>query len=139
MTQTQINALLLGLFGASGPVAKVLSSLFHLDAGVIHDILDALTALTPMISGGLFIYLQRPSGLVTSVAELPPAQQHDALTHVDDVTKVKIAEAVPGVATVVIKDEANSTLAALAKDETHPNVVTETQNEADAKNGTKVS
>lgn len=138
MTQSQINALLLGLFGAAGPLAKILGSVFHLDGEVVHSILDVATLLTPAISGALWTYMQRPTGVVAAVAELPPEQQNAALTHVSDATKVKIVEAVPGVATVVIKDEANSTLAALAKDEAHPNVVTETQNETDAKQGTKV-
>jgi hypothetical protein len=52
-------------------------------------------------------------------------------------TQVKLVEAIPEVATVVIKDEARNSVGELAQDPAHPNIVTETQNEADAKNGTK--
>lgn len=51
---------------------------------------------------------------------------------------VKAVERMPDVATVVVKDEANGALGTLAQSGEHPNIVTETQNEADAKLGTKV-
>ena len=139
MTQTQINALLLGLFGASGPLAKILALVFHMDDGLIHSILEVCTLLTPTISGAIFTYMQRPTGVVNSVASLTPVQQNEALTHVSDAAKLQIAEAVPAVATIVVKDTATDGPAKLAQSDNHPNIVTETQNEADAKKGTKVS
>ena len=53
-------------------------------------------------------------------------------------TQVKLVERIPDVATVVIKDDAKGDLKQMAQSQAHPDVVTETQNEADAKEGTKV-
>lgn len=58
------------------------------------------------------------------------------LAHTDP-AKVQAAVAVPGVATVVLKDDANGTLAALSK--VNPNVVTETQNQKDAIQGAGIA
>lgn len=114
MTKDQITALLLSVFGAAGPLSKILATLFHLDDKTIDAILDTGTVLTPIVAGAYFTYMHRPSGIIA------------------------IAETTPGVATVVVKDTATNGLAKLAQDEGHPNIVTETQNEADAKQGTKV-
>jgi len=51
--------------------------------------------------------------------------------------QIKAVEKMPEIATVVVKDEANGKIGKLAQDDAHPNIVTETQNEADAKQGTK--
>lgn len=53
-------------------------------------------------------------------------------------TQIKLVDKMPEVATIVVKDNANGTVGALAQSEAHPNIVTETQNEIDAKEGTKV-
>lgn len=74
---------------------------------------------------------------VESVASMPAPAVAEALNKVSDVAKIQIAGAVPSVATVVVKDAANGTVAELAQSNDHPNVVTETQNEKDAKEGTK--
>ncbi len=137
MTKDQINAILLGLFASSGPFAKLLAALFKLDSALIDAILSVCTVLTPLVAGGVFAYLQRPSGAVASVASLSGDAQQAALAKVPDTAKVLIAKAVPGVATVVVKDNANGALAQLAQDEAQPDIVTETQNEIDAKKGTK--
>lgn len=47
-------------------------------------------------------------------------------------------KAIPEVATVVVKDSAVGPVKQLAVDPSQPDVVTETQNEIDAKQGTKV-
>lgn len=51
---------------------------------------------------------------------------------------VKTVEQLPEVATVVIKDTANGTVAKLTNGE-HPNIVTESQNEQDALKGRKAA
>lgn len=53
-------------------------------------------------------------------------------------TQVKLVEKMPEVATIVIKDEARGAVGELAASPNEHNIVTETQNEADAKEGTKV-
>lgn len=58
----------------------------------------------------------------------------EAFEHTDK-AKVVAAESVPGVATVVVKDGINGGLGALAASPQHPNVVTESQNAVDKKNG----
>lgn len=75
---------------------------------------------------------------VESVASMPAPAQAAALNKISDVAKIQIAEGTPGVATVVVKDTANGAVAALAQSEDHPKVVTESQNEKDAKEGTKI-
>ena len=52
---------------------------------------------------------------------------------------VAAVEKLPEVATVVVKDETNGKLGQMAASDNHPNVVTESQNEADAKQGTKAA
>lgn len=65
---------------------------------------------------------------VESVAALPAGDQREALNKVSDSAKVKIAENVPDVAKVVIKDDATGKLGALAASESQPGIVTESQN-----------
>jgi len=137
MTKEQINGLLLGLFGTAGPISKLLA-LWLTDDKMVAAILDVCMLLTPIVAGAVFSYLQRPSAMVASVATMSPEAQHLALTHVSDETVVQLAEGVPDVATVVVRDTATNGVAALAQDASHPHVVTETQNEMDAKKGTKV-
>lgn len=48
-------------------------------------------------------------------------------------------KAMPEVATIVIKDAANGDIGKLARSPDQPDIVTETQNERDAKLGTKTS
>lgn len=137
MNKEQINALLLGLFATAGPVAELLASAFHLSSDTIDTILRLCTVLTPVVAGAIFTYLQRDTAKVAAVASMPAEAQKAALNKVPDDVKVQIAEATPGVATVVVKDTANGKLQVLAHDDSHPNIVTETQNEADAKKGKK--
>ena len=59
---------------------------------------------------------------------------------ITDETKAEVimaANNMPSVATVVLRDGVNGVIGDLAKSDNHPNIVTETQNEADAKKGTK--
>lgn len=94
----------------------------------------AVIAIATLIWGALS---QTDKAKVASVSKMSPDAQQAALSGVSDAAKVSIAEAVPGVATVVVKDGTNGKLGDLAASPDHPNVVTETQNQKDAKNGTK--
>lgn len=73
-----------------------------------------------------------------AIAAAPKADQLQALQALPEDVKIGLAEKIPGVATVVVKDNVNGTLARMAASEANPKVVTETQNEYDAKLGTKV-
>lgn len=137
MNQDQINAVLLALFASSGPVAKLLVSLAHMDNDTIGAVMTLLTILTPLVSGGVFAYLQRDAGKVAAVATMSAQDQQAALNKVPDEAKVLIAKAVPDVATVVVKDTATNGIAKLAADPAQPHIVTESQNQVDALQGTK--
>lgn len=137
MNKEQITAAILVLLGASGPLANILVNTFHMSDSAVQPILTMLTALTPLVVAGVFTYLQRDAGKVAAVASMSAPDQAAALNKVPDAAKVLVAKAVPGVATVVVKDTAGNGLAKLAADPAQPNIVTETQNETDAKNGTK--
>lgn len=52
-------------------------------------------------------------------------------------TQIKAVEKMPEIATVVVKDEARGAVGKLAASPNEHNIVTETQNEKDAKKGTK--
>jgi hypothetical protein len=104
----------IGLLTISGPAFSLLSRKLHLTPEDAKDYLDILQVITPLVGGAWGVAETTNNSLV------------------------KAAENVPGVATVVIKDTANGALGDLAQSEAHPNIVTETQNEADAKLGSKV-
>lgn len=137
LNKEQINAVLLGLFASAGPLAKLMVSGFHVSGDTVDMIMSFCTVLTPIASSAIFTYLQRDAAKVAAVASMPAEAQQAALNKVPDAIKVQITEAIPDVATVVVKDEANGGLHELAVSDAHPNIVTETQNEADAKKGTK--
>lgn len=139
MNQTQMEQMWMKLLAAGGPIAALLMNRFGLDQTTTTAILEVLLVVVPPIGAGIWAWFKsRDQALVQAVAAMPAPAVNEALAKVSDMAKVQVAEAVPGVATVVIKDEANGSLATLAANPNHPNVVTETQNEADAKLGTKV-
>ncbi len=138
MTKDQLNTALLALLGTSGPVAKLLAVSIGLDNVTIEAILSVVSLLTPLLIVPFLLKILSPKSKIESITELSPRDATNALSQVSSLTKVKIAEATPEVATVVIKDTANGLLAAAATSPMHPNIVTETQNEADAKLGTKI-
>lgn len=106
-------------------------------ATLTNEIMIAAPAVAAIVTliWGLIAHTDKAK--VESVASMPAPAVTEALNKVSDVAKIQIAGAVPSVATVVVKDTANGTVAALAQSDDHPNVVTETQNEKDAKEGTK--
>lgn len=110
--------------------------------------LDFLGAVIPVAWVGWITYKSSARKQVEAVAALPPSAVREALLSVPVDAKVKIAEAtlpdtakvllanaVPGVATVVIKDTANGALGTLAQSVEHRDIVTETQNRSDAFGG----
>lgn len=138
MTKDQLNTAMLALLASSGPIAKLLATLFKIDSATIEAVLSAATILTPIAIVPFLLKIMTPAKKIEDIAAMPAEAVHAALGKVSDIAKIQIAEAVPEVATIVIKDAANGALAAAASSPAHPNIVSETQNEADAKLGTKV-
>lgn len=101
-------------------------------AGMSHDQAVVLVNSIVQASSGLASVLGALGVLVPIVIAAFAARK------ATPTEQVKAVEALPDVATIVVKDSANSTVGALAIDKNHPNIVTETQNEKDAKEGTKV-
>lgn len=137
MNKEQITAAILGLLGVSGPLANLLVNTFHMSDSAVQPVLSILTVATPLIVGAIFAYLQRDSAKVAGVAHMSGADQAAALNKVPDASKILVAEAVPSVATVVVKDGTGNGVGKLVASDAHPNIVDETTNEKDAKNGTK--
>lgn len=129
-TRDEIKGLLLGLFGASGPLGQLGAALFPSAGPVETALLSLGTLLTPLIAGFIFMKLQSPANAVASVATLSAAEQHAALDKVDDSAKVLIAQAVPSVSKIITKDDvpASSAVAQLAASDDLPKVVSETDN-----------
>jgi hypothetical protein len=167
MNWEQSRQALGGLFGASGPVAAFVVQVLGYPSEQVTVTLNLLGALTPIVWLGVQLYRSRGSGQVRAVAALTADQLAEALAVVLEGTKVKLAEAmmgavpsaakaaiattalpdeikvlvakaVPGVATIVVKDDADGVLADLANSRAQPDIVNETENERDAKQGTKV-
>lgn len=134
----QKMGLWLALIASGGPFAKLLVHVFDVPSPAVQEIVGWLNYVTPIVAGSEYIRRQSDDAKVEGVKTLPVEKKVEALQAAPDDVKVKVAEAIPDVATVVIKDDANGKLGALAQSEAHPNIVTETQNEKDAKEGTKV-
>lgn len=85
----------------------------HFGEGIgpdVKDVLDILSVLSVIGGGGY------------TIAQTTPRAQIENVT------------AVPGVASVVVKDNANGPIGALAADASHPKVLTETDNKLDVLN-----
>ena len=137
MTKDQLNTALLALLAGSGPIAKLLSTIFKLDNATIEALLSALTILTPIAIAPFLLKILSPKAKIESLNELSPQVAAAALNQVSSVAKVQIAKATPGVATVVLENNVTDGLADLANDPDQPAIVTAAQNEIDAKSGTK--
>lgn len=130
----QFVTALKGLLVAAGPTVIQLAPTFGYDASAAERYLAAAVSVVGLV---LLILDKSSTQIIADAAALPPAKQQQALGNIPAEAKVAIAEATPGVATVVVKDDAPPPLKELARGP-NPNIVTETQNEADAKLGTKV-
>lgn len=128
------------LLAAGGPFSAVI--LRYTD--IAPDDLALLTQLAllvvPPCGAWLWgFYLHSLKKKAEAIAQAPKEVQVQVLQPVLPVeTKVNLTEAIPGVATVVVRDDANGALAKMAASVANPKVVTESQNEYDAKQGTKV-
>jgi hypothetical protein len=136
VNQQQIASFLRMLLSAGGPLAALILT----KTGMTHEDYDMYVAVAlafiPPIGAAIWgWYDNRKIKQVTNIAQMPAIDQLQALNKVSDATKVRIAEAVPDVKTVVIDNAANGTLGAMAASPTHPNIVTESQNEKDTKLG----
>ena len=127
------------LLVAGGPVATLLIALGFppVQVSTYLAVGLAVVAIASVAVPGLIgAFSQTDSHAVTKVAAMPAPVATEALKQVPDETKIAIAEKVPDVATVVVKDTANGAIALLAADNVnHPNVVTETQNAIDKEKG----
>lgn len=127
------------LLAAGGPLSALILKYSGMDSNDFNQLVQVILIVVPPVGAWVWgKYANTIDAKVQVIAEQPPAVQVKALEKVPDVVKVQVAEAVPEVATVVVKDNANGALGVLAQSEAHPNIVTETQNERDAKMGTKV-
>lgn len=125
---------------ASAPFTNILVRRYGADIGPeIKDYLDIFSLITFFGGGGYAMSLTTPTAQVESVKSLPPEDRNAALVNVSDTAKVKIAEAVPGVATVVLDNSVKGDLAKLAASDApeNKNIVTAAQNELDVLKGTK--
>jgi len=137
MTSAQQRLIYILLTTVSGPVVNILARILHLGSDDVQLWLNLISAVTLAAGTAWGITSFTPTGVVQQASSLPPEQAAQALSQVSDEAKVLVAKSVPGVATVVVKDTAGDGLAQLANDPKQPDIVTETQNEADAKQGTK--
>ncbi len=140
LNQQQVAGLIKTALAAGGPVYDFALKKLHITDGDFQ-IYASLAAyfLPPLIVAVWSWYSNRRSSQVAKVASFTPQQQAEALAKTPDAAKVLIANAVPGVATVVVKDSAGNGLAKLAASDAHPNIVTESQNAKDVDAGTRAN
>lgn len=124
------------LLAAGGPFSALIlryTDISEDDLSLIFQL--ALMIVPPLAAWVWGLYLNTIQAKVQSIAEQSPQSQAAALNKVSDGAKVLIAEAVPGVATVVVKTNVNGELGAIATSPAFPNIVTAEQNEIDARHG----
>jgi hypothetical protein len=117
LNQQQIAMAMRLALGVGGPLAALIMAKTGMSEGDYTLYLNAALAVVPPI--GALVWGWFANRKATQVANV---------------------EHMPEVATIVVKDGANGALGLMAAtaNNAHPNIVTETQNEADAKKGTKV-
>lgn len=123
-----------GLLIAVGPTLIALGPTLGYEPSQIEKWIGTATTVIGLV---LVVMEKSSTTIIGDAASLPPEKQVQALANISDANKITIAEAVPGVATVVVKDNAPKELKEIARGP-NPNIVTESQNEADAKLGNKV-
>jgi hypothetical protein len=136
MNKEQIHDALRVALAAGGPLAALILKYTGLSQTDFEMwVAVALLVVPPCAAWAWGIWQNRQAAKVEAVARMSSADQHAALNKVSDAAKVKIAESVPDVATVVVRDTATGTLAALAASDNQPNIVSESQNLSDALGG----
>lgn len=128
------------LLAAGGPFSAVVLRYTDMKADDFALLAQLALFVIPPVGAWVWgLYLNTLEKKAQAIASAPQPAQVAALQAALPVeTKVNLTEGIPGVATVVVKDTANGALAKMAASEANPKVVTETQNELDAKMGTKV-
>lgn len=149
LNQQQVAAGIKVALAAGGPVyAFIIKKFGCAVAGATACITDsdytmyanlAAYLLPPVIVYGWAWFSNRRSSQVANVATFTPAEQAEALAKTPDTAKVLVAEAVPGVATVVLKNGVGNGLGKIAASEAHPNIVTEAENAKDVQAGTRAA
>lgn len=137
LTDAQKKLIYILLTTLSGPLIAALTKYLHLDNEEVQLWTSILAVITTSIGSAWGITSFNATGVVQAAASLSPAQVQKALKQVPDTAKVLIANAVPGVATVVLKDSVTDGLAKLATDPAQENIVTETQNAKNVIEATK--
>jgi hypothetical protein len=128
------------LLAAGGPFSAIVLRYTEISPSDLDLIFQlALMVIPPFGAWVWGLYLHSIENKVEVIAEQPPAVQREALNKVSDTAKVLIAQAVPNVATVVIKNEANGNLGDLASSEEHRDIVYESQNRIDVEAGVRAT
>jgi hypothetical protein len=135
LNKDQLNAALIALFASSGPVAKLLAVTFGLDNAAIEAILSMASIFTPLLIVPFFLRLMTPQRKIEDITNLSPSAAHEALSQVSDITKVRIAERVDSVATIIVKNGQMGAVGQAAASPANPNIINETQNVLDSKTG----
>lgn len=124
------------LLAAGGPFSALVMKYTDIQPSDFDLFVQLALMIVPPFGAWVWgLYLNTLEAKVEAIAQEPRDVQVQALTKVSDEAKVLIAGAVPGVATVVVKDKENGNLGLLARSDLNSNIVTETQNELDAKLG----
>lgn len=126
------------LLAAGGPFSAVVLRYTDMSANDFNLIAQLVLFVVPPAGAWAWgLYLNSIKKKVEAIAAQSHEVQNEALNKVSDGAKVLIAEAVPGVATVVVKNNVNGELGAIAASPAFPNIVTAERNEVDAKLGFK--
>jgi hypothetical protein len=137
LTASQKHAIYVILTSVSGPIINLLARRYHLGQEDIQDWLNILTGVTLSVGVVWGVAGGTPERVGDRISQFTEDDQQTVLGKMSSGAKVTAVENIPEVATVVLKDDVqNNELQKIAVSTSHPNIVTETQNEADAKKGT---
>lgn len=138
LNQQQVAAFIKVALASGGPVYDFALKKMGLTDGD-YAIYASLASyfLPPIVVGVWTWYSNRRAAQIAKVASFTPVQQAEALAKTPDEAKLLIAKAVPGVATIVVKNDAGNGVAKLAQSEAQPDIVTEAQNALDVKAGVR--
>jgi hypothetical protein len=136
VTRERITDGLRVLLAAGGPFSALILRYTEMKEDDLNLIIQLVLMVVPPAGAWVWgIYLNSMQKKVEAIASAPAQLQQEALNKVSDGAKVLIAEAVPGVETVVVKNNANGELGAIAASPNHPHIVTAKQNQKDATEG----
>lgn len=129
MNKEQIHDALRVALAAGGPLAALILKYTGLSQTDFEMwVAAALLIVPPAVAWVWGIWQNRQAAKVEAVARMSAVDQRSALNKVSDSAKVKIAESVPDVMKVVVKNDAAGKLGDLAASNDQPNIVTESQN-----------